>query len=87
MREALLHYSEKENPKCYFQVVSLKWEVKMNPGAGLEAAIFMSIWEKVLLLPSKSNVSSCRSWDAFFAKSWDDFKNFSSPQYNEKYTH
>lgn len=44
-----------------FQVVSQKWEVKMNPGAGLEAAVFTSIWENVLLLPSKDNAHLSRS--------------------------
>jgi len=36
MKDALLHCSEKQNPKCFFKVISQDWEVKMNPVRGLD---------------------------------------------------
>lgn len=34
---------KKKTQNVIFQVVSQKWDVKMNAGAGLEAAVFTSI--------------------------------------------
>lgn len=69
MKDASLHYSDKENPVCYLPTGFPEMGSEDESRCWLRGSCFHKHLRGSTLLPSENNVRSCRSSAVFYAKS------------------